>query len=227
MKGKLRNKTKPDIARRPEPFTLAREGNVELLLALIESNPTVLTNVRYPSGWSLLHRAAEEGQTDICQVLLQRGLNVNVKTVMGHLTPLHLALGQGWKETALLLYHAGGNIDIKNKYGLNVMEYAKSKGYDTAAKEFYFILQHEREVKFSQERKIEREQRAAKFVTLLGSLDSEKDQNLASWGGDGVVVDTEKERDDEKSVDRQDFGPSDELYEQRSVTSATSDITER
>jgi hypothetical protein len=214
MKGKLR-KTKLDVTRKLEPFTLIKEGNIELLLNLIDSEPTVLTTVRYPSGWSLLHRAAEEGQTDICQLLLQRGMNVNIKTVWGWFTPLHLALGQGWKETALFLCHAGGDIYTKSKCQKNVMEYAIHRGYDVVAKEFYFILQHEREVKISQERKFEREKRANRILPLT-TLDEEDTPNLASWGGEGVVVEAEKE--DERSVDRQSFGD-------RSVTSATSDIT--
>jgi ankyrin repeat protein len=55
------------------------------------------------TGWSLLHRAAETGQTDICQILIEQGANVNSKTIRGWFSPLHLALSAGYIETAKLL----------------------------------------------------------------------------------------------------------------------------
>lgn len=227
MKGKLRtNKTKPDVTRTLDPYALIREGSIELLEKLIDSDPKILATVRYPSGWSLMHRAAEDGQTDICQILLQRGLSVNVRTIWGWFTPLHLALGNGWKETALFLYHAGGDMLMKSKCQKNVLEYATHRGYDAVAKEFYFILQHERESKISQDRKAEKAERMKRTVPLT-RLDEEEAQSLATWGGEGVVVDVDQEGGRISIGRESSFVAGGELQEQRSIASATSDITER
>jgi len=143
----------------PEPYVAIREGNLQLLCALLDADPSLMTKVRPPAGWSLLHRAAEEGQTDVCQVLLQRGANVNQRTTWGWYTPMHLALANGWKDTALFLFHGGGDVTATCKGGKDVMQYAISRGYEQVAREFYFVLQHEAEVKIALAKKEAKAQR--------------------------------------------------------------------
>ena len=207
----------------PEPYVAIREGNIQLLNALLDAEPTLLTRVRPNTGWSLLHRASEEGQTDICQVLLQRGSNVNQRTTWGWYTPMHLALANGWKDTALFLFHGGGDVSATCKSGKDVMQYAISRGYEQVAREFYFVLQHEAEVKIS---KAKREAKARRLLDqnaqaaqeLLapvaqreGPSDSgDEGADAQPWGGaEGTVV----------------VAPAESL--DASPRSATSSITER
>ena len=174
-----------DITKNPEPGVAIREGNVNLLLTFIRDDPKIVQKRRYPSGWTLLHRAAELGQTDICQVLLQYGASVHERTTWGWFTPLHLALGNGWKETSLFLMHAGADLTKQSKCQKDAIQYATHRGFETVAKEFYFIVQYEREVKISQANKKAKER--IKQQLALQGLD---EQSLADskWGGEGEIV---------------------------------------
>ena len=51
-------------------------------------------------------------------------------------TPLHLALANGWKETALSLMHNGASSIIRSKENLTAAEYAASRGYQSLATDF-------------------------------------------------------------------------------------------
>ena len=88
------------------------------------------------SGWTLLHRAAELGNNDICQLLLDNGASVDIKSTWGWHTALHLALGNGWLETALLLTEHGANQYSKNKYKQTPAAYGMRRGYHTCVREF-------------------------------------------------------------------------------------------
>ena len=183
------NKKVIDIIKNPEPGIAVREGNVNLLLTFIRDDPKIIHKKRFPSGWTLLHRAAELGQTDICQVLLQYGASVHDRTTWGWFTPLHLALGNGWKETSLFLMHAGADLTKKSKCQKDVIEYATHRGFETVAKEFYFIVQYEREVKFSQANKKAKE-KLKQQQQQLEPLQELEEQSLADskWGGEGEIV---------------------------------------
>lgn len=54
----------------------------------------------------------------------------------GWYTPLHLALGNGWIDTAYYLLDCGASSTIKNKYGLDPATFAERKGYSDLAKRF-------------------------------------------------------------------------------------------
>ncbi len=55
------------------------------------------------SGWTPLHRAAEQGHSHLCTLLLDQGADVHARTAMGWFTPLHCCLAHGWVDTAELL----------------------------------------------------------------------------------------------------------------------------
>ena len=89
-------------ATKPDPFRAAHLGDVELLRKLLDRDCDV-TKTRW-SGWSLLHRAAEHGQTEVCEMLIKEfGADVNARSVRGWHTPLHLSLANGYRETSMLL----------------------------------------------------------------------------------------------------------------------------
>lgn len=88
------------------------------------------------SGWTLLHRAAEVGSTEMCQILLDNGAAVDIRSIWGWHTPLHIALGNGHLETALLLVEHGANQYTKNKYKQTPPGYGLQKGYHAVVREF-------------------------------------------------------------------------------------------
>jgi ankyrin repeat protein len=69
-----------------DPFALARDGDVEALRDLIEMDGFDINTVRW-SGFTLLHRAAESGHTQLCEYLISQGSKVNLKTTWGWFTP--------------------------------------------------------------------------------------------------------------------------------------------
>ncbi len=92
-----------------DPFKAVRIGDANLLRKLLVENES-LTKARW-SGWSLLHRAAETGQTAICELLIvEFGADINARSVRGWHTPLHLSLANGHRETALLLVSVQYNL---------------------------------------------------------------------------------------------------------------------
>ena len=57
-------------------------------------------------------------------------------------TPLHLALANGWKETAMSLVHSGANGSKKSKDNFTPSEYARSRGFKELANAFEKEYQH-------------------------------------------------------------------------------------
>ncbi len=110
-------------------FACVRDGDLDIIKKLLDKDNNNMINQTRWSGWTLLHRAAEQGQTDVCEELLKRGARINQQTIRGWLTPLHCAVGNGWKETAFFLIDMGAKTDIKNKAGLTMVEYALKQGY--------------------------------------------------------------------------------------------------
>ncbi len=134
-----------------DPFKVVSDGELSTLLKLLNDpvNPVSVTKSRW-SGFTLLHRAASQGNTDIVQVLLERGARINERTVWGWHTPLHLALSNGWDETAKFLINAGADIHAKNKDGDDMCDYAVKRGYKILGNEFRVIaanLESQRKLK--------------------------------------------------------------------------------
>jgi uncharacterized protein len=71
---------------------------------------------RTPEGDSCLHIAAFRGDTRAISLLLDLGLDVNMKGDMGY-TPLHYAKKKGHKEAYRLLVNRGARADIPNEFG--------------------------------------------------------------------------------------------------------------
>lgn len=120
-------------------FQRIRDGEIDLVEKLILNDISATTNTAISkcrwSGWTLLHRAAECGHTDICYILLENGAKINQKTIWGWHTPLHVAMGNGWIDTAVFLLDNGALPHLKNKVGLDVFEYARKRNYKDAAME--------------------------------------------------------------------------------------------
>lgn len=118
-----------------DPFLLLRQGKIERLKELIESGQVDINQTRW-SGFSLLHRAAEIGCTEICVYLVNKGVNVNLRSAKGWYTPLHIALGNGYFDTGMALVDLGGDPYKRNKYRETPFEFGGKRGFKAACDEF-------------------------------------------------------------------------------------------
>lgn len=60
--------------------------------------------------------AVEKEYKDVVELLIVKGINVNVKDQYGDLTPLHKAVEGGNKEIIELLIAKDADVNIKNKH---------------------------------------------------------------------------------------------------------------
>jgi len=90
----------------------AREGNRELVFALIEKDPTML-EIRDEIGASPLWYAASHGHIELARELVAAGAEVTVATRDG-LTPLHWAALRGFHEVCLLLLDNGADVNARS-----------------------------------------------------------------------------------------------------------------
>lgn len=72
---------------------------------------------------------------------------MNLKTTWGWHTPVHLALGNGWKETAAYLVEAGANGYSRNKDKQTPSEYANIRGFRDLSRDFAQIIEAIKEAK--------------------------------------------------------------------------------
>ena len=89
-------------------------GRLESLRAFAQENPELLALPRYGKveEESLLHIAARAGQTGVCQLLLELGLEPNRAYIRaGYSTALQLAAGKGHLATCECLIDGGGSVD--------------------------------------------------------------------------------------------------------------------
>lgn len=119
-----------------DPFLAIRHNNAKAIRQLIDERSPLLHKTRW-SGMTLLHRAAELGHNDICTILVKEAnINVNIRSARGWHTPLHIALGNGFTETASHLIQLGGNPWIKNKEDETAFDYGSKRGFRTLCDEF-------------------------------------------------------------------------------------------
>lgn len=127
----------PDrITRIDDPFIKIRTGDVEEVRDLLLSGRMNPNKTRW-SGFSLLHRAAEIGHTELCLLLLDEGgISVNVRSTRGWYTPLHIALANGYLETANALINRGADPWARSKYGEDPFDYGAKRGFRQLCDEF-------------------------------------------------------------------------------------------
>eukprot|EP01038_Epipyxis_sp_PR26KG_P013715 gene13715-18397_t len=135
----------------PDMFLTISQGDIIALIKWLDSlekqkssnddatnhsKVTALINKPRWSGFTLLHRAASCGQTDMCEILLRRGAQVNLRTSLGWYTPLHVALSNGYTDTAQFLIENGANPWVKSKHNEDPFEYGINNGYRKITIEF-------------------------------------------------------------------------------------------
>lgn len=76
-------------------------------------------------GYSALHTAAANNRLHIAELLLQRGIDINIKGKIDGLTPLHVAaVNKSYEVTALLLKN-GADVNAKTPAGYTPLKYIK------------------------------------------------------------------------------------------------------
>ena len=85
-------------------------------------------NQGFWSGWTVLHRAANTGQTDIAELLIANGADVNATTADFRYTPLFWAVRRGHRAMAELLIRNGANVDATDARASTPLHHAAMQG---------------------------------------------------------------------------------------------------
>jgi ankyrin repeat protein len=88
----------------------ARKGDAGVLAALLDEHPEKLRVRTKPYELSLLHLAASSGSLAAVDLLLKRGLDVNVRDKGDNTTPMHWAAANGHLEIVRRLADVGGDV---------------------------------------------------------------------------------------------------------------------
>ncbi len=103
----------------------ARSGDAGALAALLDEHPEKLHLRMKPYEWSLLHVAASKGQLAAVDLLLKRGLDVNVREKGDDTYAMHWAAAQGHLDTVRRLADAGGDVAGRgDEHALEVIGWA-------------------------------------------------------------------------------------------------------
>jgi ankyrin repeat protein len=87
-----------------------RKGDVALLAELLDKHPEKLHLRIPPYEWTLLHLAAHNGQLAAVDLLLKRGIDVNVREKGDNTFAMHWAAAAGHLEVVRHLADAGGDV---------------------------------------------------------------------------------------------------------------------
>lgn len=174
-----------------DPFALVKEGNLSVLERMIQREDLNVNLARW-SGFTLLHRAATEGQTDVCDLLITHGARINQRSVWGWYTPLHLALANGYEDTAKYLIEKGANVRALSKYREDCCDYAVKRGYKELAAEFRMRMARLETAQLAEAKRI----KAARNAELLkeASLEQQSLRRRPSHSSDLVTLDEEVSR---------------------------------
>lgn len=102
----------------------ASEGNLPGIVALLEQDPNLVTTQDFVVGFTALHWAAKKGRKDIAELLINTGMDVNMKSKGGY-TALHLAVIQGRENVIASLFDSGADVDVRDNSGRKPKHYVK------------------------------------------------------------------------------------------------------
>jgi ankyrin repeat protein len=116
-------------------FDAARKCDVRTLRALLDAHPDKLRIRNEPYEWTLLHAAAHEGCLAAVDLLLARGLDVNVREKGDNTYAMHWAAAAAHLDVVRRLADAGGDVVGRgDDHELEVIGWASAwDGCDDAA----------------------------------------------------------------------------------------------
>jgi ankyrin repeat protein len=102
-----------------------RAGETDVLRALLDEHPEGLQSRMPPYEWTLLHFAAQAGQLPVVDLLLERGLDPDVREKGDNTTPMFWAAASGHLDLVQRLAEAGGDVNATgDDHALDVIGWA-------------------------------------------------------------------------------------------------------
>jgi ankyrin repeat protein len=99
------------------------EENFNVLNLLI--NEGICNKIKTDALFSLSQR----NKINVLTYLINKGVDINVKLEINGDTPLHCAAAFGHYEVVQLLLNSGADKNIKNKFGMTPLTYAKNNNH--------------------------------------------------------------------------------------------------
>ncbi|MDP7638867.1 MAG: ankyrin repeat domain-containing protein [Candidatus Hydrogenedentes bacterium] len=103
----------------PSPLDVAARGELELLAAMVEEDPSVLNYQSRKSntkGKTPLHHAVTYGKLDVVKFLIDHEADVNLTDRTG-MSPLHIASTLGRLDEAKALVRGQANVEAMDIFG--------------------------------------------------------------------------------------------------------------
>ena len=95
-------------------FNACVYGDIDKVKQLINKNGRSVINEQDKNGYSCLHYASRNGHLNICKLLIEAGIDVNLKTFSCKSTALHRASFIGNKDIVKLLLDSKANPEEKD-----------------------------------------------------------------------------------------------------------------
>jgi ankyrin repeat protein len=111
-------------------FAAASSGDLTTLQNEIGKDPTILKATEWGNR-TLLHDAADKGQTEVAKYLISKGINVNAMT-SDNRTALHMAAQHGDLPMIALLLGHGATINTRDGQGWTPLDRAIKWGHTDA-----------------------------------------------------------------------------------------------
>eukprot|EP00732_Lithocolla_globosa_P005540 Lithocolla_globosa_v1_NODE_5809_length_1180_cov_11.515556.p1 type:complete len:231 gc:universal NODE_5809_length_1180_cov_11.515556:999-307(-) len=137
------------------PISLAiQHGHMEVFNLLLTKCPQSV-KMENSDGWALLHFTARYGRSEVAEILIDKGENIDALDKEGN-TPLHYAAAFGYFKLVVLLIDRGALFNEKNNAGWTPRDWSYSNKLDeylqdTARKRFE--AQKEKKKKLRSEQK--------------------------------------------------------------------------
>ena len=121
-----------DLMKRTPLSHACEMGHVKVIEVLI-ANGADVSDAQDQDGLSLLHWAAIGGHADVCQLLINAGMDVDNRDIVGR-TALHFAAFGGYINCMLVLLENKADCSSQDKEGVTSLHWACGKGHMDAVK---------------------------------------------------------------------------------------------
>lgn len=91
-------------------FEAAANGDIFTIATILNAHPERLRARHAPYAWTMLHAAAHQGQIHVVDLLLKRGLDVNIRERGDETYAMHWAAASGHVDVVRRLIAAGGDV---------------------------------------------------------------------------------------------------------------------